>query len=297
MVPICILFLSQSPQKTGFEFQSQNQKTAEPEVKDLREKLNAMRMSSGGNNQHHQRRQNGENRHNRNRGGGHHSNGGNHHPGRNHQVQNTHRLPMPKRNTVNFDPSHAPADMRIIAAEPGLTKYNRSYTTRDVVLVNDIFGDVNDLSIYNRLLDEIKNCGVESQKLWQLWHGDSHVIADDSKAWKEKCPTFSWVVETMAAYFDMDVKATRLNWYRNSEEWKPFHHDAAAMKEKFAKSQNFTLGVSFGAEREAAFEHAKVNNRKVFYYANHSDTSDMNLAKNIFPKNAKKIVKVCLHFG
>ena len=187
--------------------------------------------------------------------------------------------------------------MRIIAAEPGLTKYNRSYTTRDVVLVNDIFGDVNDLSIYNRLLDEIKNCGVESQKLWQLWHGDSHVIADDSKAWKEKCPTFSWVVETMAAYFDMDVKATRLNWYRNSEEWKPFHHDAAAMKEKFAKSQNFTLGVSFGAEREAAFEHAKVNNRKVFYYANHSDTSDMNLAKNIFPKNAKKIVKVCLHFG
>ena len=59
------------------------------------------------------------------------------------------------------------------------------------------------------------------------------------------------------------------------------------MKEKFAKSQNFTLGVSFGAEREAAFEHAKVNNRKVFYYANHFD---VNLAKNIFPKNAKKIV-------
>ena len=245
----------QSPQKTGFDFQS-HQKTAEPEVKDLREKLNAMRMSPG-NNQHHQRRQNGENRHNRNRGGGHH-NGGNHQPGRNHQVQNTHRLPMPKRNTVNFDPSHAPADMRIIAAVPGLAKYNRSYTTRDVVMVNDIFGDVNDLTIYNRLLDEIKNCGVDAQKLWQLWHGDSHVIADDSKAWKEKCPTFSWVVETMATYFDMDVKATRLNWYRNSEEWKPFHHDAAAMKEKFAKNQNFTLAVSFGAERDAAFEHAKV---------------------------------------
>ena len=28
----------------------------------------------------------------------------------------------------------------------------------------------------------------------------------------------------------MDVQATRLNWYRDSSEWKPFHHDAAAMK-------------------------------------------------------------------
>ena len=98
------------------------QKTAEPEVKDLREKLNAMRMSgSSGNNS--QRRQNGEHhnrdrQHNRNRGGGHHNN-----PGRNHQVQNTHRLPMPKRNTVNFDPSHAPAEMRIIAAAPGMKNY------------------------------------------------------------------------------------------------------------------------------------------------------------------------------
>ena len=28
----------------------------------------------------------------------------------------------------------------------------------------------------------------------------------------------------------MDVQATRLNWYRDSSEWKPFHHDAAALK-------------------------------------------------------------------
>ena len=50
-----------------------------------------------------------------------------------------------------------------------------------------------------------------------------------------------------------------MNWYRDASEWKPFHHDAAALKEKFAKTQNFTLAVSFGMEREAAFEHAKVN--------------------------------------
>lgn len=51
--------------------------------------------------------------------------------------------------------------------------------------------------------------------------------------------------------------ATRLNWYRDSKEWKPFHHDAAAIKPDKAKTQNLTVGVSFGAERDAAFEHAK----------------------------------------
>jgi len=175
-----------------------------------------------------------------------------------HQKACQSSLPLPRKNTVNFDPSHEPPQMRIIAAEPGLKKYNRRYQTRDVVMASDIFCQSDDLTIYNKLLDEIEHSGVDIQRLWQLWHGDSHVIADDHLGqWKEKCPTFSWVVERMASYFDMDVKATRLNWYRDSSEWKPFHHDAAAMKEKFARSQNFTLAVSFGAERDAAFEHAQ----------------------------------------
>ena len=46
----------------------------------------------------------------------------------------------------------------------------------------------------------------------------------------QHCPTFAWVVEKLASYFDMNVQATRLNWYRDSNEWKPFHHDAAAVK-------------------------------------------------------------------
>ena len=58
----------------------------------------------------------------------------------------------------------------------------------------------------------------------------SHVIADDKRNWKEACPTFTYVVDRIKNYFDMDIKATRFNWYRNTSEWKPFHHDAAAMK-------------------------------------------------------------------
>lgn len=33
----------------------------------------------------------------------------------------------------------------------------------------------------------------------------------------------------------MKVNATRLNWYRDSKEWKPYHHDAAAVKPEIAK--------------------------------------------------------------
>ena len=38
---------------------------------------------------------------------------------------------------------------------------------------------------------------------------------------------------------------------------QPFHHDAAAMKPDKARTQNFTVAVSFGCERDAAFEHAE----------------------------------------
>ena len=79
----------------------------------------------------------------------------------------------------------------------------------------------------------------------------------ESRNWKEKCPTFSYVVDRMRDYFDMDIKATRFNWYRNTSEWKPFHHDAAAVKPDKARTQNFTVAVSFGCERDAAFEHAQ----------------------------------------
>jgi hypothetical protein len=55
----------------------------------------------------------------------------------------------------------------------------------------------------------------------------------------------------------MDIKATRLNVYEDTSQWKPFHHDAAALKADKGNTQNFTVAVSFGATRDAAFEHAE----------------------------------------
>jgi hypothetical protein len=59
----------------------------------------------------------------------------------------------------------------------------------------------------------------------------------------------------------MDIKATRLNYYRNSSDFKPYHFDAAAIDPKKAAIQNMTIGVSFGVKRIVGFEHAKTKSK------------------------------------
>ena len=142
--------------------------------------------------------------------------------------------------------------MRVVMST-GLKECNLKLTTRDVVLVPHLFNDIPD--IYDRLLKEIKGNVSNEDKLWKSWHGDSHFIADDKQEnWKAKCDTFKLVIDRIRDYFGMDIKATRFNWFRDCSEWKPFHHDAAAVKPDKAKTQNFTVGISFGCERDIAFE-------------------------------------------
>jgi len=162
-----------------------------------------------------------------------------------------------KKNTESFVPSHAPRDMTIKFADTSKGEYDQDINTRDVIIAKGLFCKVDDLTLYNKLLDEIKKTGKEEKGLWKEWHGDTHLIADDHVDWKKDCPTFNMIINELAKYFNMDVKATRLNWFENSDDWKPYHRDAAAVDERKAKTQNFTVGVSFGATRDASFQHFK----------------------------------------
>lgn len=177
---------------------------------------------------------------------------------RDHQNQQikAQQEPLKKKNTENFDPSHEPSQMRILYSGEGTETYDRPIQTRDVLLVSNLFCKTSDLTLYNKLHSELENSGLTEHQIWSSWHGDSHLIANDRVEWKKHCPTFHFVLSRIRDYFSMDIRATRLNWYRNSSEWKPFHHDAAAVKEEKAKQSNLTVAVSFGLEREAAFEHA-----------------------------------------
>ena len=157
-----------------------------------------------------------------------------------------------KKNTESFEPWYEPADIRIMLGD-GLAKYyDKQVQSRDVILIPNLFSDLGD--VYNKVLDEVD--AVKNDKIWKPWHGDTHLIADDHEVWKEYSPTFKAVIDKIKTYFNMDIKATRLNWY-DSNEFKPKHFDAAAIDEKKAKTQNLTVGVSFGETRSVEFEHAK----------------------------------------
>jgi 2OG-Fe(II) oxygenase superfamily len=159
------------------------------------------------------------------------------------------------KNTECFTPSFEPSDMTVKFDSASYDSYPHSYQSRDVIVVSHLFDDMKE-NVYETLLNEIGDHN-NNNNTWKLWHGDTHYIADDKLRYKEKCPTFMKIVDRLQTYFRMDIKATRLNWYSEPSEWKPYHFDAAAVDQDKAKVQNFTIGVSFGDTREASFQHAK----------------------------------------
>lgn len=164
-----------------------------------------------------------------------------------------HRRP---KNTETFEPLAKPVDIRIVC-DLDCNKSSIPVQTRDVVLAPNVFADFAPKALYQQLEAEIMSCGVPQDQLLKLWHGDTHFIADDHLQWKKKAPTFAMVLDRIRNYFEMDIKATRFNWYKDTSQWKPFHRDAAALKPKQAEQQNFTVAVSFGATRDVAFEDMK----------------------------------------
>lgn len=165
-----------------------------------------------------------------------------------------------KKNTECFEPMIKPVDMRVVYDNSNL-KNSVELTTRDVLLAPNVFSDFKSGEIYQKLLNEIDTCNIPKDKLLKMWHGNdkiegTHLIADDKTKWKEECPTFKLVIDRISSFFNMDIQATRFNWYKDTSQWKPFHFDAAAVKPEKADVQNFTVAVSFGVTRDAAFEHA-----------------------------------------
>lgn len=165
------------------------------------------------------------------------------------------------KNTECFEPMKKPVDLRVVM-DLGTRFMSTPLTSRDVLLVPNLFEGYKKGDIYSKLVKEIEESKVPNDQLLKMWHGNekiegTHLICNDRTPWKRDCPTFNMVIERLTDFFKMDVKATRLNWYTSTEQWKPFHHDSAAVNPEKAATQNFTVAISFGATRDCAFEHAK----------------------------------------
>ena len=139
-----------------------------------------------------------------------------------------------------------------IQFEYGKSQCELNIQSNDVLIIPDLFYGETD--IYNKLLREIFETKFDKKKLIIPWHEGSHLIVDDHLDWKSSCPTFNFIIDKISNYFNMKIKATRLNWMQNLNDHKFTHHDAAALKPDKAKVQNFTVGVSFGYTRDITFE-------------------------------------------
>ncbi len=170
-----------------------------------------------------------------------------------------------KVNTETFEPWYEPPHMQVQVLDPSVT--NPELTESDVFILKGLF-DGSDQLIYSQLLEEIETCGKDLNELWKGWHGNTHLIADDHLRWKDSCPTFNSIIDRIAQYFQMDVKATRFNLYEDLRDYKPMHFDAAAIDPKKAATQNLTVGVSFGYTRSIEFEHAVTRSRVSFPLSN-----------------------------
>ena len=111
--------------------------------------------------------------------------------------------------------------------------------------------DESDRSLYDSMKRELAAYSGEDLSQNGLINWSKHQLFENPT---NVSATFNIIVEAMAEYFDVEVYATRLNYYRDGSEWKPFHHDSHAYGGK-ALREDITLGVSLGATRALQFLH------------------------------------------
>lgn len=134
------------------------------------------------------------------------------------------------------------------------TQENEEKKEEDVVNKTDTKPNNNNKK--NQRNDRRGGRGGSSSAKWIAWHEGAHLISKNPKG----CPTYEKIVARLCEYFNIDPKGnvgTRFNWYRDSSDWKPFHHDSAAFNPQRARNQNITVGASFGAMRELSFIRAE----------------------------------------
>lgn len=118
----------------------------------------------------------------------------------------------------------------------------------------NFFGATTDLRVFEALKAELVPNNLTS------WSQHFKIENPDTSE------TFNKIVAGLRDHFDVDVLQTRVNYYRDGQDFKPWHHDSHAYSgsvkdrgesdgtERKTK-EDFTMGVSFGASRQLDFKH------------------------------------------
>ena len=111
----------------------------------------------------------------------------------------------------------------------------------DIVLMSNVF----ESNVYQKLLDEIDMDALK------LWHIDTHYIQDFHRFWRSE--TFDTVIKYIVDTFNLDLaKANvRCNFFNDTNQWKPYHHD------KLFPPNLLSVSASFGHTRRLSFRSVK----------------------------------------
>ncbi|KAG5511233.1 hypothetical protein JKF63_07175 [Porcisia hertigi] len=122
----------------------------------------------------------------------------------------------------------------------------------NAVYIRNFITAEKDMRLYDTLKKElVAATGAEMVGSGGLIDWSKHQVFDNPA---DISPTFRDIIAMLDEYFDIDVYATRLNYYRDGTHWKPQHHDSHAYGGR-ALREDFTVGLSLGATRSLLFVH------------------------------------------
>lgn len=122
----------------------------------------------------------------------------------------------------------------------------------NAVYIHNFISDEKDMRLYDQLKAElVASTGAKMVGAGGLIDWSKHQVFDNPT---DISQTFNDIIDMLAEYFDVDVYATRLNYYRDGTQWKPQHHDSHAYGGR-ALREDFTVGLTLGAERSLLFVH------------------------------------------
>jgi hypothetical protein len=135
------------------------------------------------------------------------------------------------------------------------------------IYLPNLISNKNDLTLFNNLYNEI------------FEYSDN--LLEWSKHYKIENPTisktFNNIVKCLEKYFNIQVLATRLNYYTQND-YKPLHHDSHAYTNGL--KEDITIGLSLGDSRSLSFKHVESDN--IFYFPqNNGDVFSFDHLTNI----------------
>lgn len=129
---------------------------------------------------------------------------------------------------------------------------------------------LNDYTLFNNIIEELKNNNIIRWSRHEKYENPTF------------SPTFTTILNKVAKYFNVQIVESRLNYYKNGNDWKPYHHDSHAFyndnnNDNYNKiREDFTIGISLGASRELSFVLAQDQNYKFNFPQNNGDVFAFN---------------------